>query len=93
MAALMRLRIEPITGDAYEVNVTPKVIVELERHFSQPMTDILSADSVSFEAIYWAAWKGTQVSGRPAKPFDEWLEDIEAVEPVEDVKRVPLEIA
>ena len=90
MAGLMRLRIEPITGDAYEVNVTPKVIVELERQFSKPMTDILSADSVSFEAIYWAAWKGTQVSGRPAKPFDEWLNDIDSVESVEEA-RVPLE--
>jgi len=92
MAALMRLRIEPITGDAYEVNVTPKVIVELERHFSKPMTDLFG-EGASFEAIYWAAWKGTQTVGRPTKPFDEWLEDIEAVEPVEDVKRVPLEIA
>ena len=90
MAGLMRLRIEPITGDAYEVNVTPKVIVELERHFSKPMTDILGADSVSFEAIYWAAWKGTQVSGRPAKPFDEWLNDIDSAEFVEEA-RVPLE--
>jgi len=90
MAGLMRLRIEPITGDAYEVNVTPKVIVELERQFSKPMTDILSADSVSFEAIYWAAWKGTQVSGRPAKPFDEWLNDIDSVEFVEEA-RIPLE--
>jgi|APCry1669188910_1035180.scaffolds.fasta_scaffold116917_3 hypothetical protein len=90
MAALMRLRIEPIQGDAYEVNVTPKVIVELERHFSKPMTDILGGDSVSFEAIYWAAWKGTQIAGRPTKPFDEWLDDVETVEPVEEA-RVPLE--
>ena len=50
MAALMRLRIEPITGDAYEVNVTPKVIVELERHFSKPMTDLFG-EGASFEAI------------------------------------------
>ena len=89
MAALMRLRIEPITGDAYEVNVTPKVIVELERHFSKPMTDLFG-EGASFEAIYWAAWKGTQVSGRPAKPFDEWLNDIDSVEFVEEA-RIPLE--
>ena len=51
MAGLMRLRIDPVEGDAYEVNVTPKVVVELERQFHKPMTDILGADSVSFEAI------------------------------------------
>ena len=90
MAGLMRLRIEPVQGDAYEVNVTPKVVVELERQFHKPMTDILGADSVSFEAIYWAAWKGTQITGRPTKPCDEWLDGIESVEPVEE-QRVPLE--
>jgi hypothetical protein len=85
----MRLRIEPIQGDAYEVNITPKVVVELERQFHKPMTEILG-ESVTFEAIYWAAWKGSQISGRPTKPFDEWLDDIENVEPVEE-QRIPLE--
>ena len=91
MAALMRLRIEPVQGDAYEVNITPKVIVELERQFAKPMTDLFG-EGASFEALYWSAWKGSQVAGRPTKPFDEWLDDIENIEPVEE-KRVPLETA
>jgi len=89
MAALMRLRIEPIQGDAYEVNVTPKVIVELERQFNKPMTDLFG-EGAHFEAIYWAAWKGSQFAGRPTTPFDDWLSEIDSIEPVEE-KRVPLE--
>lgn len=84
----MRLRITPNEGDAYEVNVTPKVIVSAERQFAKPMTEIFG-ESASFEALCWVAWNATQMSGRVVKPFDEWLDGIEGVEGVED-ERVPL---
>ena len=89
MAALMRLRVEPFEGDAYEVNIGPKVIVEIERQFKSPMTDLFG-EGARFEALYWAAWKGSQIAGRPTKPFDEWLSEIEAIDPVEE-QRLPLE--
>lgn len=88
MAAMMRLRVEPSTGDAYEVNVTPKVIVTVERHFSKPMTELFG-ESPAFEPLCWAAWKATQLSGRVVKPFDEWLDDVESIEAVE-ADQVPL---
>ena len=88
MAALMRLRVVPAEGDAYEVNVIPKVIVEAERHFAKPMTDLFG-DSASIEALCWAAWKATMVSGRPVPLFDEWLNGIDSVEAGE-MERVPL---
>jgi len=85
----MRLRVEPTTGDAYEVSITPKVIVEVERQFAKPMTDLFG-EGASFEALYWAGWKASFLAGRSGKSFDDWLDDIENIEPVEE-QRVPLE--
>jgi len=89
MAALMRLRVVPTVGDAYEVSLTPKLIVAVERHFSQPVSSLFG-DSASFEVLCWTAWKGTQASGRVVKPFDEWLDDLDSIEAAEE-PRVPLE--
>ena len=85
----MRLRVEPTTGDAYEVSITPKVIVEVERQFAKPMTDLFG-EGASFEALYWSAWKASNLAGRTGKTFDYWLDDVEGIEPVEE-QRVPLE--
>jgi hypothetical protein len=89
MAALMRLRVIPAQGDAYEINITPKVIVEAERHFAKPMSDLFG-ESASFEALCFAAWKGCQISGRSNKTFDEWLDEVDSIEAGEQ-PRVPLE--
>ena len=89
MAALMRLRVVPSEGEPYEVSVTPKVIVAAERQFAKPMTQLFG-DNASFEALCWAAWKGSQQAGRVVKPFDEWLDDVDSIEPGEE-PRVPLE--
>lgn len=91
MAALMRLRVVPSQGEPYEVSVTPKVIVAAERQFSKPMTQLFG-ENASFEALCWAAWKATHVSGMVVKPFDEWLDDVDSIEGGDD-KRVPLEAA
>ncbi len=89
MAALMRLRVVPSTGEPYEVNITPKVIVSAERNFGKPMSQLFG-DQASFEALCWAAWKGTHASGRVVKPFDEWLDGVESIEAGE-TNPVPLE--
>ena len=89
MAALMRLRVVPSSGDAYEVALTPKLIVAVERQFSQPVSTLFG-ESASFEVLCWTAWRGTQASGRIVKPFDEWLDDLDSIEAAEE-PRVPLE--
>jgi len=91
MAALMRLRVVPAQGEPYEIPVTPKVIVAAERQFAKPMTQLFGQDA-SYEALCWAAWKGSHVAGRVVKPFDEWLDDIDSIE-AGDEPRVPLETA
>jgi hypothetical protein len=90
MAALMRLRVVSESGEPYEVNISPKVIVAAERHFQKPMSQLFG-DSASFEALCWTAWKGTHASGRVVKPFDEWLDGIESIEAGE-TESLPLEI-
>jgi hypothetical protein len=57
----------------------------------KPMTQLFGQDA-SYEALCWAAWKGSHVSGLVVKPFDEWLDDIDSIE-AGDEPRVPLETA
>lgn len=89
MAALMRLTVQPTTGESYEVTVTPAVIVAAERHFGKGMNQLFG-EAMSYEALAWLAWKGTHRAGAVVKPFDEWLDTIEGIEAGEQ-KRVPLE--
>ena len=93
MAGLMRLRVVPTKGEAYEVNITPKVIVAAERQFAKPMTELFG-DGASFEALCWTAWQATKYTAtptNPVKPFEEWLDDLDSVEGADEVDRVPLE--
>lgn len=87
--AVLSLSVKLTTGEQYDVNVTPKVIVECERHFAKPMTDIFG-ESASYEALAWAGWKASHLAGRTGKDFDTWLNDLDDIEPAEE-QRVPLE--
>lgn len=89
MAALMRLTVKPITGEPYQISVTPAVIVHAERHFGKGMNQLFG-EAMSYEALAWVAWNATHRSGIVVKPFDEWLDTIETIEAGED-KPVPLE--
>lgn len=91
MAALMRIRVSMNDGSSYEVVAGPKAVVESERHFSKSMTQLFGAESASYEALCFLAWRATQLSNRVVKPFDEWLGDVEGIEPV-DESPAPLEI-
>jgi hypothetical protein len=90
MAGLMRLRVIEVAGDSYELNIGPKVIVEVERHFKQPMSKLFAAETASYEALCYVAWRGSQLALRVVKPFDEWLGEIDSIEAV-DEKALPLE--
>jgi len=89
MAGLMRLRVVELSGDSYELNIGPKVIVEVERHFKKSMSQLFSADNASYEALCYVAWRGSQLALKVVKPFDEWLGEIENIEAVEE-QAVPL---
>jgi hypothetical protein len=86
--ALMRLTVTPTKGDQVSVTVTPKVIVEAERHFKMGMGKLFGAES-SMEHMTWVAWKAMQLSGYEVKTFDLWLDGIEQVD-VGEVEAAPL---
>lgn len=89
MAGIMRLRVTVSEGDSYDLNIGPKAIVEVERHFKKSMAQLFSAENASYEALCYVAWRGSQLAGKVVKPFDEWLNDIDGIEAV-DEQAVPL---
>lgn len=87
--ALMSLAVVRVGGERVVVPVTPKVVVAVERQFHKSMSSLFSEDA-SMEVLAWTAWKASHFAGQVVKPFDEWLDDIKAIEP-EDEGRVPFE--
>jgi hypothetical protein len=70
------------SGDTNEYTVGPKVQVAFEREWKVGMPKAFSSDQ-KVEHIYWIAWKAQQASGAVVKPFDSWIDGLEAVEIVQ----------
>jgi hypothetical protein len=87
--ALMSLAVVRGDGERVVVPVTPKVVVAVERQFHKSMS-ALFGDDISMEVLSWTAWKACHHAGHVVTPFDEWLDDVSAIEP-EDEGRVPFE--
>ena len=69
-------------GDTNEYTVGPKVQVAFEREWKVGMPKAFSSDQ-KVEHIYWLAWKAMGASGAVVKPFDGWMDGLEAVEIVQ----------
>jgi hypothetical protein len=82
--AQMKLTITPSDGTPYSVGVGPKVIVECERHFKRPFSQLFSGESLSYESLAWAAWKASLAAGHEVKTFDLWLDDVDDIAAAED---------
>lgn len=61
--------------------VGPKVQVAFEREFKVGLPKAFSADQ-KVEHLYWLAWKASHAAGEVVKPFDGWLDTVQAVEVV-----------
>lgn len=77
----LTLRVKTESGES-TYTVGPKVQVAFEREFKVGMPVAFSREQ-KVEHLYWIAWKAVANSGEVVKPFDGWLETVEAVEIVE----------
>ena len=66
---------------AKDYSVGPKVQVAFEREFKVGLPKAFSADQ-KMEHLYWLAWKASHAAGEVVKPFDGWLDTVQAVEVV-----------
>lgn len=82
--ATMKLTVTPVGKSPVTVGIGPKVMVECERHFNKPFSQLFSGDQLSYESLAWAAWKAMLGSGHEVKTFDLWLDDIEDISAAED---------
>jgi hypothetical protein len=82
MADLLKVSVERIDGEKAVYPVLPKTRVNFERQFRTPLGHFVQEPYD--ERLYWMAWDAEKVSGKVVKPFDSWLDDIAAVEIVEE---------
>ncbi len=82
---MQKLRVSVTTSDgaANHYPITPAVMVDFERHFNTTFASAF-ADDPSMEQVFWLGWKAAQRSGAVVKPFDGWIETVDAVEPLMD---------
>ena len=64
-----------LDGSSDSYLVTPKALVEFERHFNVGFTKAIVEDDRE-EHKYWLAWKAEHLAGKVVKPFDGWMDDI-----------------
>ena len=70
-----RAKITKSDGAVASYPVTPKVIVEFERHFKVGLQAAFLNDQ-HMEHTFWLGWKAEHLAGVVVKPFDSWLDEI-----------------
>ena len=75
------------SGESNTVKVTPAVIVAFERHWKLGIGQAFT-ENMKMEHLMWLAWEAERKSGAVVKPFDEWIDQLDAV-PELNVDGVP----
>lgn len=84
-----RAKITRFDGNERSCPITPKAIVEFERHFKTSMAAAFVGDPY-MEHTFWLGWKSEHLAGNVVKPFDQWLDDVSSVV-LENEGDVPLD--
>lgn len=73
--------VKVIKNDGSEATfpVTPKVIVSFERVHKTGVGKAFT-ENQKMEHVYWLGWEAERSAGHTVPVFDTWLEDISAVE-------------
>ena len=66
------------SGEVTTVKVTPAVIVAFERQYGVGVGQAFT-ENMKMEHLMWLAWEAERKSGAVVKPFDEWIEQLDAV--------------
>lgn len=66
------------SGGTYPV--TPRVQVDFERRYKTTIIAAFSSDP-SIEHLCWLGWAAMKNAGEVVKLFDEWLDQVDSVEP------------
>lgn len=88
----MRMTFKVTYDDGREVEAVakPKDIVAFERQYGQSMAAFGDEDNPApLEWLFYLAWSPLHRSKREPRAFDEFLDDVEDVEPVEEPEPVP----
>lgn len=76
------------SGEESTLKVTPAVIVAFERHWKTGIGQAFT-ENMKMEHLMWLAWEADRRQpGSSIKPFDEWVEQLDAL-PELDVDGVP----
>ena len=75
------------SGETVTVKVTPAVIVAFERHWKTGVGQAFN-ENMKMEHLMWLGWEAERRSGTAVKPFDEWIDQLDAI-PELDVDGVP----
>jgi hypothetical protein len=77
-------------GRVVEAVAKPKDVVAFERQYGQSMAAFGGdAKSVPMEWLFYLAWSPLHRSKQEPRAFDEFLDDVEDVSPVEEAEPVP----
>lgn len=66
------------SGEVTTVKVTPAVIVAFERQHNIGIGQAFT-ENMKMTHLMWLAWEAERKSGAVVKPFDEWIEQLDAV--------------
>lgn len=91
----MRMTFKVTYEDGREVeSVTkPKDIVAFERQYGQSMAAFGGDKPVPMEWLFYLAWSPLHRSKREPRAFDEFLDDVDDVSPVEEPEPAPFDPA
>ena len=72
-------------GREVEAVAKPKDMVAFERQYGVSMADFASETKApAMEWLYYLAWSPLHRQGREPRAFDAFLDDVDAITPVED---------
>lgn len=82
--ARQKLKVTYTDGRVLETKITPKVEVAVEKQFKVGLQS-LQGDAHA-EHFYYMAWAGLHYAGQEGKSFEDFLDALEDVEPIDQKK-------